>query len=1253
MVHQLLGGGPSVRDWFDAFDPDSAQCSKSDWERRRLERLHAVQVSLDVIAHAHNIPLRLLRMDNLKHLDKTFADFVHKWQHQVYALMTEPTLDHAPRVPRLLSGTEAKELIAVLQEHSHAATLRDWVLKLSRPDCSAHDQQLPESMPEGYAEWFLMLLPHLERDIWLTEMSNPLPVHNLARMVEHWALFVLMWAWSRAEQIEQILRRQSVDHPEVLAAALDVEHLGLIVLPAYQRRGRVRQELSTALLVGPFVRPQSAYSDDGGGWFWEPFNRFMRRIARVQRVSGWDGVHEKAPDRSELGDALQSRAGIEDDEAQRRASQSRRALLTLLDVRLAPDLFRWPNGQPDRPLSRANWESMAVMASWRARWGSLLQELTANDGRPLWVELPRHRVKMFIPGTRSSTATGPAALEPLVFTSLARDILDGNLAAASLEVNAAINMARQTSEAKWVEAPGNLHAKVRERQQAGWYAYISAINHLLARHNRSDRPEGPDAPGWDSGADAPCEEVDHLLRGFGGRICRYLIGMARADLAEIYWLDYSSDPPSLRHVGSAERLVQHRADRQKIWKESGEALVRSLMSGEPGGQVTDGGFLTVRATFGGQIVPLPHERSAAFAQAQAGKPRARFEFYDRGVVPQDGIAVPLTFNGRVVGVLGLAGVASSRHFDTRLYPSLRILAQDLGLAMYFHNQVWQMRRINWLASNVQLELWQEHDLRNPENPMTAVAQCLADIFLCPGVHIWLRDPRSIDERYLLGGSTALDAFEVDGQLPEHAPSVTLPKVQDGEGAPLTRPTFAFALDPWLPLSGAGANDAAVQALRGKFIQARIDKGSQTSPYDYETAARGDLMLGAEFLASLDDSQAAASGIGALPHLRDDLYKKRKWTDLMAFALVLESGGQVRPIGVVSLHGPSQKQADSHSPWPPGWRPVVSHVQTYLPYVLAQTETIEKPLNHLVQYLLHQGRNELNATAIKAANTKRQLQQLLAIDEPLGRVRPWLRKRLGSPSANEDVDLQRQLFQLDQLLVETAAGLDAQGSVEHAESLTTLSRLIERRRSIAALGHDLAAAGDVHRARWLDLHATISNALAEYRGDLRSQRIYLSTDKVPPNYRLLSQPRLWAWLLSDLAHNIAKYALVNSGVEVALHEVTLADGRRGGYKIRFINEAEYDPSLDAPARLMRFGVQGSAGLSRQQRALSRSKLSRIGTGIGLWGVNELASTLGMKFSIEIKPQEKRQGCARYYFDLLIPSDLLRRETVQHNSPDRTK
>jgi hypothetical protein len=219
MVQQDLANGPdlpnglvTVGTWLDAFDAESRGLADAPWGERRLQRLHGVQMALDVVAHVHNIPLRLLRLDNLLHLDQTFVRFVTTWEGSVRLLLTEPSADGSRRVPQPLQPAEADALLQAMKQPAHVVVLREWVLRLAaeRP-LDDSDLAPPVALPPHYAEWFLMLLPHLERDVWLTEMGNPLPVHNLARMVEHWALFILMWAWSQAGRMQAALQPQAGD----------------------------------------------------------------------------------------------------------------------------------------------------------------------------------------------------------------------------------------------------------------------------------------------------------------------------------------------------------------------------------------------------------------------------------------------------------------------------------------------------------------------------------------------------------------------------------------------------------------------------------------------------------------------------------------------------------------------------------------------------------------------------------------------------------------------------------------------------------------------------------------------------------------------------------------------------------------------------------------------------------------------------------------------------------------------------------
>ena len=210
--------------------------------------------------------------------------------------------------------------------------------------------------------------------------------------------------------------------------------------------------------------------------------------------------------------------------------------------------------------------------------------------------------------------------------------------------------------------------------------------------------------------------------------------------------------------------------------------------------------------------------------------------------PLDAVSVPLLFNDRVVGVFGLAGIASSRHFDLRLYPAFRLVAQVLAQAMYFHSQVWQMRQINWLASHVPLEEWRQHDVANRFNPLLRVARCLANIFLCPGVQIWLQDKQN-PSRYLLHGNTAPEIFEQGGEPPEHAPHLKVrPSQSEGE-VDLARSFLAFAVDQWASTGGA-ATDAEVpesadlHMTHGQFVQSQfVDQDGPTTHYCLSAAQR--------------------------------------------------------------------------------------------------------------------------------------------------------------------------------------------------------------------------------------------------------------------------------------------------------------------------------------------------------------------------------------------------------------------------------
>lgn len=1241
--------GVSVADWLEAYDPEAALLDSGAWGAQRLKRLHGEQMVLDVIAHVQNIPLRLLRVGNLEHLDDTFVRFVARWQREIHSLFTETYPDLSAGVPQPLGPSEADRLLRAMREPRHLALLRDWVLRLADPHEPETEELLrvPPSLPTGYAEWFLMLLPHVERDVWLTEMGNPLPAHTLARMVEHCSLYILMWAWSNAgrfrvefERLKAIGDQIEPYHLTIMDRTLGFPHLGAIVMPAFCRRGRERSR-DIALLAGPFLL-EAATSTGSNAWFVEPLLKFLGRIERVRGVQGWNEVRDKAPGRAELQDALESRAALDRYEAPRRALQSLHALRRLRAARLDSSITRWKDGRVGRPISRANWETMAVLSAWFDRWGWVVYDAREpSRNRALAVSIDRHRVSLLV--------TGVSARPELLFYGYDRPEDSPVDCSHWAVLDESLEGARKVNGWRWIEGPSTFFARMRERQHAAWTAHVAAIHHLLARHSPRDRPEGADNPDSRQMIPASCEEADHLLRGFGGRVCRYLLSMARAEAAVIYWLDYSSDPPQLRHVGSAERLIQHRARRQAmlttfdqyIWEAPTPGRDATLRRGVDIG--THSPWQVYRAAASGQIEPQPEDRKAQ--RAQVARPPGRLDVFDPGSRPEDAVSVPLLFNDRVVGVFGLAGIASSRHFDLRLYPALRLVGQVLAQAMYFHSQVWQMRQINWLASHVSLEEWRRHDRENHFNPLRRVARCVANVFLCPGVQIWLVDKQN-PSRFLLHGNTAPEIFEPDGEAPEHAPHLRVKASRSNSGVDLSRSLLAFAVDQWartMPdtsspsATGAapGRNDERMR--HGQFVQAQFVGGSQaTVGYGLAAAERGDLLLQQDFL----DASASVGGAGsdALPTLRRALYVEREWSQTMSFALIRGDSTSAEVVGIVGLFALAMP-GDSRPLWPPGWRPVVAHMQTYLPYVFMQTEAIANPLDDLRRYLLHEGRNELNATSEQAGQLKRSLLELVTVDPPVGMVRPWLRKWRPLVEKNPFMnagDLLPGLQQLDKSIADVAEKVEKLMSVERAENMAMLGRLIERQREISGLGLDFNRGERVHDMRWLPLRAGLHDLLSSYAADLKKQRVWWSVDQVPESVELLTQPRMWHWLLGDLVHNLVKYANPDSGAEVHLD---IPHNRDQPCRLRLRNESSYDAALDLKERLVLHGVQGSAGLARRTHIPIQTKVSRLGMGIGLWGVNLLAQALHLTLEIDVVPQ-RRPNQALYRFDLVIPRDLIR-------------
>jgi hypothetical protein len=1225
--------GVTVRDWFEVLDPEGAALPRAEWDRERLRRLHGLQICQDVIAHVQNVPLRLVRLRSLQQLDKTFVSFVDKWHGQIRDIITDE--NHRPRRKHCLPAADADALLEAMRDPRHVATLRDWVLAMADGEVER------PNLPPHYETWFLELLPHLERDVWLTDMSNAMPVHNLARMVEHWALYVLMWAWKHLHDYDPHLNGA----PRYIPSVLGMPQLGLLMHDSLRRRGKLSGENTQTvnehpigLLVGPFeieTRGGSSIDDQGEhNWFVERLFGFVRGAARFE---AWADVWGKVPSADELADAFATSAPLSEVEARRRLQLAEASLHALLDARLDPSVNCNPNGQAGRPISRANWESAAALCAWQNRWGQTLRE--CEPAKPILLKIPDHRVSLLM--RRVAGDDGASRDENLLLAyadaPMHRDTLRDFVADEPVVL-------RLRSETRWIEPPSALLARARERQHAAWTSHIIAINNMLTRHSRRDRPVGMDRTD-DAGSTlaAPhCDEADHLLRGYAGRICQYLVQLARADVATIYWVDYSIDPPQLRHVGDADRFVQHRAQRRSRLHRFNEWVLEPAIDGaKPAHAGPRSAAQVYRCAATAAIDPPVSERLAG--PDGPTKVRAKFDHYAEPQ-PQDGVAVPLLFNGRVVGVFVLESIGTIREFDARLHPPLRRVAQLLAHVMYFQSEIWHMRRLNWLASHRPLEQWRRHDDENRFNPLRAVAHNLANIFLCPVVHIWLQDPAN-PERFKLHGYTRDAMFMPHGRPLMSAPITMIPAEPRTGAVELSYPFIALAVDQWRERR---QEDWPV----GHFVQARFHGGTEVTrpPYSLAAAERGDLVLGKDFADAWLDKDIG----GRDPRRR--MFEDQGLTQVMAFALVNTSAEAPDPVGIVTLHAPSATPANGHghAPWPSGWWPVVAHVQTYLLYVLMQTETIANPLDNLRRYLLHEGRNELNGVAIMVADLRTVVNRLLAPDRAMGgRIRPWLRARLpelrqlrkasaADPSMAWLGDVVDELTLTERSLEEVSRKALPLVDPERAENFSILARLIEVQRDLASLGDANLANRYDHETSWVNLRDQIVDSMSHYEPIFKSAGIWTDSDTIPARTSILTSEVLWRWMLNDLTHNLAKYALGSTAVTVAFAR---DEADRDLYRLRFQNISSFDPERDQPARLMLHGVQGSAGLRPPRVLPANARISRKGTGIGVWGVSVLAKVLGMELGITVDPTANPvagKAAAVYRFDLSIPSRLVSRQ-----------
>jgi hypothetical protein len=1211
----------NIGQWLDANDP-SVQHSTDKWGLSRLRRQHGLQISMDVIAQVQNYPLRLLRKENLSALSGIFVRMVNRWKCAVQTLLRESGSSEARE--------SATRNIDTLLDPSHLTTLRSWVLSLGTN--SPIDR--PATIPHHYERWILELLPHLEREVWLTDMSNPHPADTMSRMVEHWSLFILMWAWENVSLFETT--SQELNRPRIIRQFLGMSHMAITTEKAFVRVGRDATSQEVWILGGPFELEHGEFDpvnsdvyshEPSSHWFNKTFSLFVRNAATVQ---AWNDAADTAPNAAELLDAFAARPPLSADEALRRASASRKAISEFRSAKLHNSVQKWPDGASDRPISSANWETIAALITWLIIWSSRLEQ---HYPRQLLVSIPGHRLSLhvfweqnLIPNSNDSIRR-VTILDPRFDD--AKILIDG-----AYEVSKFAREVMKQSPDQGIEVPSAFLARVRQRQYTSWTTDIGAIANLLGRNGSRDRLVGQDSF-WDASSHDPaCDEVDHLLRGQAGRICNKLLQMFRADNAAILWMDYSINPPQLRHVGDADKLIQHRAERQARYK-----IFRDWS------RIPNSTYVGAQAPCSAGIASptlLYRAIAAADIEPQAlvrwtDQPDARVVLDEHcahysAPNPLDSMAVPLLFNGRIVGVFAIRGISTVRQFNRRLHAPLRLVAQQLAQAIATQSQLWQMRRLNWLASHVPLEYWKQIDEENQFNPLQHVSESLANVFLAPVVYIWLRDRQNSD-RFKLHGYTHGEILKVGNTNLTKPFYFTFERASEGYDVPLDREFAAFGLEL--------ASNQNVKELAGSFVQARfvtkakIGTSRGVTEYRFSAAQQGTMSLYEDFVNANDSSS-----------FRQRLFLKFKHHQCMAFPLVDTSDPEAKPIGVVTVHSPSPTREDQPIPWPANWRPIVAHIQTYLPYIFMQTEAIANPIYNMRRYILHEARNELNAASGRFVALNEMLHQLLEIDRPAGRIRPWLRnsipklESLVRSPANQTATLEwmregmTELSILDSLLKRIPQIANQLLSGRLAENLGLLARFIDYHPDLTFLGDPNTSQNFNHETEWVQLHSKIVGQFGAYREIWKELGIAPDIDPDIEGVEVLTNEPLWNLMTVELVHNLARYAYKNEPIMVKWNSPS--GGTNANLRISTVSS--YNSLQDREDRIVQFGTNGPAGTRPPRNLSGKSGIMVEGQGIGLWGALAVSKLLNVQLTTKITP--RTDSSVTYAFILAIPKRILR-------------
>jgi hypothetical protein len=1163
-------GSNKLRSLGEILSPVPA-CGSDQDRYRRITGRFGYQMLSDVISFSQNLPQRLLLLEQLEGLPRL-----------LHELLNEPDMQRILR-RELANDKKAVDQILAMGEPELQARIEGsakvvlqlaedaWQITLGQ-ESSTHSYDRTPNDTYDRAWWKLLLisLPHIERQIWLTEMSAPLPIHAITRFHDIWSAFILLWCYTNREEFSP---KQGAVEKLVSRPAFGTDacmHLSIINgwdLPSWNNPGRQQitdcdrkpDSHQVMIVVGPYFLA----GQDGNKNKYADFFRLYMELA-TRNVSGWSDRNTATPQREELLELVMSRLSIS---------------VAELDLRLRSIINSWKQVRallldPNMSLNRDDWEYVASASGWLARWQSVLaspdvQTTAVKHGvAKLAISFPGWDDKMveaLLPSPSSRAEN--RSFDPVMAVLTRRLKTEIEPTAIFLEYT------KRSSEYRGLDMPNVNLNRMRERQAANWSVQIMGINNLMNRHTHG-------ASSVSSIADNGNEKAANLLRGAGGRLCQHLLSITHAHNVNIYWMDYSRFPAKLEFIEGYSRLLTHRAQRADIVAAFDR---RTYVETDR----TSSCHMRRRAK--SQIY-----RVAALNEAEVldDESNAIWDGFLPPLIPKSALALPIRQNGKVVGVIELNGLVRDQ-FSQRLLSPLLTAANLIGPFLYHNLHLRQLAKINrWVTQTDPLRLEDAH------NPLEDVAKHLTNIFLCPMVHIWLC--RQDSEIYELWGYNLTEPFDKymtkTGSRPWFRVTTT-----DQTTYCADTPFSRLAVDIWRA-------DTSAEYPWGQFCKGRFYDEEKSTILDLNSARTAGLQLFQDFVDTEDKDRG----------YRRIIFRDLGLHDLAAFHLAqidpvenstvrTESGQQAEPstpLGVVLLHdfgdSGAQERGELISQFGAGWEPTVEYLQQYLPTLLEQVAMFHSSVQQARRLLLHQARHEL-------AEVERRLPKLLGQLHYVfeGEGRDVLRRvvQLGdSSSSGGQMLLPKSAWDGIKRLQDAVMATDNSRLYLDTERFAArIGRLAGKLKSVR--GYNTLSVDPGEACQTIDLWTYIRDELT----NRRTENIGAGRDPKPTGFRRDKMYSVWvvktAWdrLMINLFSNMQKYSVVHRDWKIDLD----------GYILTLENIGVTHPDDNAKE------------LKKPSRR-GRLATSEEGQGLGLTDADLAATLLGIKLQYEIRLLPATQG-----------------------------